>query len=82
MFKSRIKAWRFQKYMTRDDWLALIHLDDDLRATGQSEFAPKAKSPTVFEFPPAHIEVEFDSAASFTLKQGGMNLKFKKAVTQ
>src|SRR5271154_1774740 len=38
MFKSRIKAWRFQKYMTRDDWLALIHLDDDLRATGQSEF--------------------------------------------
>jgi len=53
-----------------------------LQATGQSEFAPRPKSPTVFEFPPAHIEVEFDSAASFTLKQGGRDTKFKKAVTQ
>ncbi len=53
-----------------------------MQATGQPEFAPKPKSPTVFEFAPAHLEVEFDSAASFTLKQGGMNLKFKKAVTQ
>jgi ankyrin repeat protein len=53
-----------------------------MQATGQPEFTPKPKSPTVFEFAPAHLEVEFDSAASFTLKQGGMNIKFKKAVTQ
>jgi hypothetical protein len=53
-----------------------------LQATGQPEFAPKAKSATVFEFAPAHLEVEFDSAATFTLKQGGTNFKFKKAVTQ
>jgi Ankyrin repeats (3 copies) len=53
-----------------------------VQATGQPEFAPKAKSATAFEFAPAHLEIEFDSAASFTLKQGGMNIKFKKAVTQ
>jgi hypothetical protein len=53
-----------------------------MQATGQPEFAPRPKSPTVFEFAPANLEVEFDSAASFTLKQAGMNLKFKKAVTQ
>jgi hypothetical protein len=52
-----------------------------LQATGQPELATKAKSPTVFEFAPARIEVEFDSAATFTLKQGGTNTKFKKAVT-
>jgi ankyrin repeat protein len=52
-----------------------------LQAPGQPELAMKAKSPTVFEFPPARMEVEFDSAASFTLKQGGQNYKFKKAVT-
>jgi hypothetical protein len=52
-----------------------------MQATGQDAFAPKPKSPTVFAFAPANIEVEFDSASSFTLKQGGMNLKFKKAVT-
>ena len=32
-----------------------------MQATGQGEFATKAKSPTVFEFAPAGIEVEFDS---------------------
>jgi hypothetical protein len=53
-----------------------------MQATGQGPFAPKAKSPTVFAFAPANLEVEFDSANSFTLKQGGMNIKFKKAVTQ
>ncbi len=53
-----------------------------LQATGQPELPTKAKSPTLFEFAPARIEVEFDSAASFTLKQGGNNYKFKKAVTQ
>jgi hypothetical protein len=53
-----------------------------LQATGQPELAPKAKSPTVFEFAPARLEVEFDSAGSFMLKQGGTNNRFKKAVTQ
>jgi hypothetical protein len=52
-----------------------------LQATGQPELAPKAKSPKVFEFAPARLEVEFDSAGSFTLKQGGANYQFKKAVT-
>jgi hypothetical protein len=52
-----------------------------LQGTGQPEFAPKAKSPKVFEFAPARLEVEFDSAESFTLKQGGTNYQFKKAVT-
>jgi hypothetical protein len=53
-----------------------------LQGTGQPEFAPKAKSPKLFEFAPARVEVEFDSAGSFTLKQGGTNYQFKKAVTQ
>lgn len=53
-----------------------------LQATGQSEFAPKAKSPTSFEFPQYQLQVDFDSAASFTLKQGGREFKFKKAVAQ
>jgi hypothetical protein len=52
-----------------------------IQATGQPEFAPKAKSPTVFEFAPARLEVEFDSATTFTLKQGGGNFKYKKVVT-
>ena len=52
-----------------------------LQATGQPELAPKAKSPTVFEFAPAQLVVEFDSDASFTLKQGGGNFKFKKVPT-
>jgi hypothetical protein len=53
-----------------------------MQAAGQPEFAPKAKSSTVFEFAPARLEVEFDSASSFTLKQNGMNFKYKKVVTQ
>jgi len=53
-----------------------------MQATGQPEFAPKPKIPTVFEFAPAHLEIDFDSAASFTLKRGGSNIKFKKAVAQ
>lgn len=53
-----------------------------LQATGQPEFAPKAKSPTVFEFAPAKLEVEFDSPGSFTLRQMGRTIPFKKAVTQ
>lgn len=53
-----------------------------LQATGQPEFAPKPKSPTVFVMAAYNLEVEFDSASSFTLKQGGQSFKFKKAVTQ
>jgi D-alanyl-D-alanine carboxypeptidase len=53
-----------------------------LQAAGQGAFAPKPKSPTVFAFAPANLEIEFDSPSSFTLKQGGMTIKFKKAVTQ
>ena len=53
-----------------------------LQAAGQPEFAPKVKSATVFEFAPARLEVEFDSASGFTLKQAGTNFKYKKAVTQ
>jgi Ankyrin repeats (3 copies) len=53
-----------------------------MQPTGQGEFAPKPKSPTVFEFPPAQLVVEFDSASGFTLKQMGQNIKFKKAVAQ
>jgi hypothetical protein len=52
-----------------------------MQATGQGEFALRAKSPTVFEFAPAQIVVEFDSASSFTLKQGGGSYVFKKEVT-
>lgn len=52
-----------------------------MQATGQPEFAPKPKSATAFAFAPAGLEIEFDSADSFTLKQGSMNLKFKKVVT-
>jgi len=53
-----------------------------LQATGQSEFAVKPRSATLFEFAPAHMEVEFDTPASFTLRQGGASFHFKKAVTQ
>jgi hypothetical protein len=53
-----------------------------LQATGQPEFAPKPKSPTSFEFSQFGLQVDFDSAASFTLKQGGKEFKFKKAVVQ
>ena len=53
-----------------------------MQATGQPEFAPKAKSPTAFEFAPARLQLEFDSPGSFTLKQGDMNFRYKKAVTQ
>jgi hypothetical protein len=53
-----------------------------MQATGQPEFAPKAKSPTVFEFAPARLQVEFDSPSSFTLRQNVMNIQFRKAVSQ
>jgi Ankyrin repeats (3 copies) len=53
-----------------------------LQASGQPEFAPKAKSPTVFEFAPARLEVEFSAPDAFVLKQGGQNFNFKKVVAQ
>jgi len=53
-----------------------------LQATGQGEFAPKPLSATRFAFAPAQLEIEFDSADSFTLKQGGQNIKFKRAVAK
>jgi hypothetical protein len=53
-----------------------------MQATGQPEFPLKARSATQFEFAPAQVVVEFDSASSFTLKQGGGSFRFKKAVTQ
>ena len=53
-----------------------------LQATGQPEFAPKTKSPTSFEFVPFQLQVDFESASSFTLKQGGRDVKFKKAGSQ
>lgn len=52
-----------------------------MQATGQSEFATKAKSATVFEFAPARIEVEFTAPGAFTLRQGGQTTNFKKVVT-
>jgi hypothetical protein len=53
-----------------------------VQAAGQPEFATKALSPTRFAFAPANIEFEFDGADGFTLKQGGQNFKFKKAVSK
>jgi uncharacterized protein YciI len=50
------------------------------QATGQPEFPMKAVSPTKFEFTQAGIVVEFDSASSFTIKQGGVGRLFKKVV--
>ena len=53
-----------------------------LQAGGQPELGLKAVSATQFEFAPAGIVVEFDSASSFTLKQRGVSTRFKKAVAQ
>ena len=51
-----------------------------MQPTGQSEFAPKPKTPTSFELTQYQLQVEFDSPGSFTLRQGGREFKFKKAV--
>jgi hypothetical protein len=53
-----------------------------LQATGQPELGLKSLSATRFSFAPAQLEIEFDSADSFSLKQGGGNFKFKKAVSK
>ncbi|HTS61678.1 MAG TPA: ankyrin repeat domain-containing protein [Candidatus Acidoferrales bacterium] len=53
-----------------------------IQAVGQPELATKALSPTRFAYAPAQIEVEFDAADSFTLKQGGGSFKFKKGAAK
>ena len=53
-----------------------------VQAVGQSEFAPKARSATRFEFLPAQLLIEFDSADSFTLRQSGQTFKFTKVVVK
>jgi hypothetical protein len=53
-----------------------------LQAAGQQEIATKALSPTRFGFAPAQLEIEFDAADSFTLKQGGGSFKFKKGAAK
>ena len=52
------------------------------QATGQQEFPTKTLSATRFAFAPAQLELEFDGADGFTLKQGGHSFKFKKAVSK
>jgi hypothetical protein len=53
-----------------------------LQATGQPEFALKPASATRFEFAQAGVVIEFDSSSSFTLKQGGVSSRFKKAAAE
>jgi hypothetical protein len=53
-----------------------------MQATGQQEFAPKPKSPSIFELAPARLRVEFDTPGGFTLKQAGMTIPFKKVVAK
>ena len=52
------------------------------QASGQGEFATKPVSATRFAFAAAQLELEFDGADGFTLKQGGQTFKFKKAVSK
>jgi hypothetical protein len=52
------------------------------QAAGQPEFATKTVSATRFAFAPAQLELEFDGADGFALKQGGQTFKFKKAVSK
>ena len=53
-----------------------------MQAAGQPEFLPKAKSPTIFEYAAAKLEVEFTSATTFTLKQIGREFKYNKVAPQ
>ena len=52
------------------------------QATGQGEFPTKTLSATRFAFAQAQLELEFEGADGFTLKQGGQSFKFKKAVSK
>jgi hypothetical protein len=53
-----------------------------MQPIGQPEIAPKAKSPTLFEYQQFQLQIDFDSAGGFTLRQSGREFKFKKAVAQ
>jgi hypothetical protein len=50
------------------------------QATSQPEFPLTPRSATKFEFLAAQLEITFDTPDSFTLKQGGRDLKFTKVV--
>ena len=52
------------------------------QATSQPEFPTKTVSATRFALAAAQLELEFDGADGFTLKQGGQAFKFKKAVSK
>jgi hypothetical protein len=52
------------------------------QATGQGEFPTKTLSATRFAFATAQLELEFDGADAFTLKQGGQVFKFKRVVSK
>jgi hypothetical protein len=52
------------------------------QATGQGEFPTKTLSATRFAFTAAQLELEFEGADAFTLKQGGQSFKFKKVVSK
>jgi uncharacterized protein YciI len=51
-----------------------------MQGAGQPEFALKPKSATQFEFPAAQLQIDFDSPASFTLKQAGKGAQFKRVM--
>jgi hypothetical protein len=53
-----------------------------LQATGQPEFAPKAKSQTSFEYVQFQLQVDFESAESIKWTQRGREFKFTKARAQ
>jgi ankyrin repeat protein len=53
-----------------------------MQAGAQPELVMRATSPTQYEFVRAGIEVEFDTKDSFTLKQGGRAMPFKKEAAQ
>jgi hypothetical protein len=53
-----------------------------LQAGGGPDLALKTVSPTRFAFAPAQLEIDFDAADSFTLKQGAETFKFKKTVAK
>jgi uncharacterized protein YciI len=53
-----------------------------LQPAGQDEFPLKPRSSTEFEYEAAGVSIVFDSASSFTLKQGGGSFRFQKAPSQ
>jgi hypothetical protein len=53
-----------------------------MQPAGQADLPLKATSATKFELVQAGAVIEFDSASSFTLKQGGRSVPFKKVTAQ